>query len=126
MRLRAVLFHAVDGNIAHAGKHFYAVSGEAKDTHAEQEERDCSFCLEGWVFLGSIDHDGWPDRRPLSLTPTWGLLGRLQSTLWPSRLNFTGTVLPSFTLLKTPPMSISWTKPVNEEGLTTSVTCVLA
>jgi hypothetical protein len=27
--------------------------------HAEQAERDCFFCLEGWVFLGSIDHDGW-------------------------------------------------------------------
>jgi hypothetical protein len=31
---------------------------EANHTHAEQAERDCSFCLEGWVFLGSIDHDG--------------------------------------------------------------------
>ncbi len=22
------------------------------------EERECFFCLEGWVFLGSLDHDG--------------------------------------------------------------------
>ena len=23
-----------------------------------RQERDCFYCLEGWVFLGSIDHDG--------------------------------------------------------------------
>ena len=23
-----------------------------------QEERSCFYCLEGWVFLGSLDHDG--------------------------------------------------------------------
>jgi hypothetical protein len=22
------------------------------------EERTCFYCLEGWVFLGSLDHDG--------------------------------------------------------------------
>jgi hypothetical protein len=22
------------------------------------EERPCFFCLEGWVFLGGLDHDG--------------------------------------------------------------------
>ena len=22
------------------------------------EERPCFYCLEGWVFLGSLDHDG--------------------------------------------------------------------
>ena len=22
------------------------------------EERDCFYCLEGWVFLGSLNHDG--------------------------------------------------------------------
>jgi hypothetical protein len=26
--------------------------------HIGREERDCFYCLEGWVFLGSIDHDG--------------------------------------------------------------------
>ena len=24
----------------------------------EQEDRNCFYCLEGWVFLGSIGHDG--------------------------------------------------------------------
>jgi hypothetical protein len=24
----------------------------------EHEERNCFYCLEGWVFLGSLDHDG--------------------------------------------------------------------
>ena len=23
-----------------------------------REERNCFYCLEGWVFLGSLDHDG--------------------------------------------------------------------
>jgi hypothetical protein len=45
--------------ISPAGDAFHAASSEANHTHAEQAERDCSFCLEGWVFLGSIDHDGW-------------------------------------------------------------------
>ena len=30
-------------------------------THQEYqgtEERNCFYCLEGWVFLGSLDHDG--------------------------------------------------------------------
>jgi hypothetical protein len=27
-------------------------------TDQEHEERNCFYCLEGWVFLGSIDHDG--------------------------------------------------------------------
>ena len=26
--------------------------------HAGGEERDCFYCLSGWVFLGSLDHDG--------------------------------------------------------------------
>ena len=26
--------------------------------HEGSEERDCFYCLEGWVFLGSIGHDG--------------------------------------------------------------------
>jgi hypothetical protein len=24
-----------------------------------REERPCFYCLEGWVFLSSLDHDGW-------------------------------------------------------------------
>jgi hypothetical protein len=23
-----------------------------------EERRSCFYCLEGWVFLGSLDHDG--------------------------------------------------------------------
>jgi hypothetical protein len=26
--------------------------------HEGREERNCFYCLEGWVFLGSLDHDG--------------------------------------------------------------------
>ena len=26
--------------------------------HEGIEERTCFYCLEGWVFLGSLDHDG--------------------------------------------------------------------
>ena len=40
------------------GEGFHAAAIGGNHTHAEQEERGCSFCLEGWVFMGSIDHDG--------------------------------------------------------------------
>jgi len=39
--------------ISPAGDGFYAAASEANHTHAEQTERDCFFCLEGWVFFGS-------------------------------------------------------------------------
>ncbi len=26
--------------------------------HQASEERSCFYCLEGWVFLSSLDHDG--------------------------------------------------------------------
>ncbi len=26
--------------------------------HEGGEERNCFYCLEGWVFLGSLGHDG--------------------------------------------------------------------
>ena len=26
--------------------------------HKGTEERNCFYCLEGWVFLGSLGHDG--------------------------------------------------------------------
>ena len=44
--------------ISLASNSFHAAASEANHTHAEQAERDCFFCLEGWVFMGSIDHDG--------------------------------------------------------------------
>jgi hypothetical protein len=33
---------------------------EPRPTNAQRShrERDCFYCLEGWVFLGSLDHDG--------------------------------------------------------------------
>jgi len=33
--------------ISPAGDGFYAAASGANHIHAEQEERDCSFCLEG-------------------------------------------------------------------------------
>jgi hypothetical protein len=30
----------------------------ANQAHESNEERNCFYCLEGWVFLGSLDHDG--------------------------------------------------------------------
>ncbi len=30
----------------------------ADQEHEGKEDRNCFYCLEGWVFLGSLDHDG--------------------------------------------------------------------
>ncbi len=30
----------------------------ADQEHEVSEERNCFYCLEGWVFLGTLDHDG--------------------------------------------------------------------
>jgi hypothetical protein len=53
----------VDGPSVRAGDPlFYAASqslkGEQRDQEQEEERRNCFFCLEGWAFLGSLDHDG--------------------------------------------------------------------
>ncbi len=29
-----------------------------QEHEGSREERNCFYCLEGWVFLGSIGHDG--------------------------------------------------------------------
>ena len=29
-----------------------------QEDKAREERRICFYCLEGWVFLGSLDHDG--------------------------------------------------------------------
>ena len=29
-----------------------------RDDEDSDELRSCFYCLEGWVFLGSLDHDG--------------------------------------------------------------------
>ena len=28
------------------------------DQESREERRSCFYCLSGWVFLGSLDHDG--------------------------------------------------------------------
>jgi hypothetical protein len=28
------------------------------DHEDSEEQKSCFYCLEGWVFLGSLDHDG--------------------------------------------------------------------
>ena len=38
-----------------------AQRAQQSPTHQDQqgdEKRNCFYCLEGWVFLGSLDHDG--------------------------------------------------------------------
>ena len=29
-----------------------------QDRRKEQERRNCFYCLEGWIFLGSLGYDG--------------------------------------------------------------------
>jgi hypothetical protein len=29
-----------------------------EEPEGSEEHRSCFYCLEGWVFLGSLDHDG--------------------------------------------------------------------
>jgi len=29
-----------------------------QELEGSEERRSCFYCLEGWVFLGSLDHDG--------------------------------------------------------------------
>ena len=29
-----------------------------REEQASEQQRSCFYCLEGWVFLGSIGHDG--------------------------------------------------------------------
>jgi hypothetical protein len=36
----------------------HAQSSPADQEHQGDEERNCFYCLEGWVFLGSLDHEG--------------------------------------------------------------------
>ena len=35
-----------------------AYPSSADQEHQGSEERNCFYCLEGWVFFGSLDHDG--------------------------------------------------------------------
>jgi hypothetical protein len=36
----------------------HAQHSSTDQEHKSREERNCFYCLEGWVFLGSIGHDG--------------------------------------------------------------------
>jgi hypothetical protein len=47
--------NAVDNDIlARTG---YTVRSD-EDQEDSEQQRSCFYCLEGWVFLGSIGHDG--------------------------------------------------------------------
>ena len=55
------------GTVAHrqqrrsCGREVSSATRATLPTDQEQEgseERDCFYCLEGWVFLGSLDYDG--------------------------------------------------------------------
>jgi hypothetical protein len=36
----------------------YAQEPRSAQDQRSYRERDCFYCLSGWVFLGSLDHDG--------------------------------------------------------------------
>jgi hypothetical protein len=36
----------------------HAQPSPTDQVHEGREERNCFYCLEGWVFLGFLDHDG--------------------------------------------------------------------
>jgi hypothetical protein len=47
----------LDDTSVRAGDRFdHAESRSRDDDH--DRERECFYCLSGWVFLGSLDHDG--------------------------------------------------------------------
>ena len=47
----------MDDTSVRAGDPFdYAASLYQGD--AQEQERECFYCLSGWVFMGSLDHDG--------------------------------------------------------------------
>ena len=49
--------NAVDEDIlARTGRAVRA--DQAREQRGDQTERSCFYCLEGWVFLGPIGHDG--------------------------------------------------------------------
>jgi hypothetical protein len=47
----------VDDTSVRAGDPFDDAASRRPD-EAHDKERDCFYCLSGWVFLGSLDHDG--------------------------------------------------------------------
>jgi hypothetical protein len=47
----------VDDTSVRAGDPFDHAASQRHDDTLDKE-RDCFYCLSGWVFLGSLDHDG--------------------------------------------------------------------
>ncbi len=47
--------------------------------HKDTEERTCFYCMEGWVFLGSLDHDGEEIAEAIRCRRCDGM-GRIKST----------------------------------------------
>ena len=47
----------MDDNSVRAGDPFDHAASRCQDD-AQDRERECFYCLSGWVFLGSLDHDG--------------------------------------------------------------------
>ncbi len=47
--------------------------------HKYTEKRTCFYCLEGWVFLGSLDHDGEEIAEAIRCRRCDGM-GRIKST----------------------------------------------
>ena len=43
-----------DRSVAGSGTH----RTHDHEEQGREERRPCFFCLEGWVFIGSLDHDG--------------------------------------------------------------------
>ncbi len=47
----------MDDTSVRASDPFYHTARRRRDD-AHDKERVCFYCLSGWVFLGSLDHDG--------------------------------------------------------------------
>jgi hypothetical protein len=46
-----------DTSVRAGGDPFDHAASRCQDD-AHDKERECFYCLSGWVFLGSFDHDG--------------------------------------------------------------------
>ena len=47
----------MDDTSVRAGGPFDHDASRGRDD-ADDKDRECFYCLSGWVFLGSLDHDG--------------------------------------------------------------------
>jgi hypothetical protein len=56
----------VDKPSVAAGDPFLHAAQRSYRRSDPDQERPCFFCLGGWVFLGSIDHEARRQRRPSS------------------------------------------------------------